>query len=92
MNTVTVLSMENWTAKELVWGPSCNGILLRGTNFWAENWSPTEKFGTALDNFSMENWSYSYKTVEEPFKMTQTLPNQRNDLGKYEGEENIFVF
>ena len=41
------LSLENWSAK----------ILVRGTNFFRENWSSPENFGPTMDQFSMEFWS-----------------------------------
>ena len=50
------------------------------TVIYGENWSPPEDFGPNMDKFSMEFWSYSYKTVVEPFTMTQTLPSQKTIL------------
>ena len=41
------LSLENWSAK----------ILVRGTNFFKENWSSHENFGPTMDQFSMEFWA-----------------------------------
>ena len=47
------------------------------------------------DQYSMEFWSYSYKTVEERSGALYDDTNSsesENDLGKYDGEENIFIF
>ena len=38
-------------------GPIFHGILVRGTNFFMENWSYAENFGPTMDQFSMEYWS-----------------------------------
>ena len=41
--------------------------------FFRGKWSPAENFGSTMEKFSIEFWSYSYKTVEEPFTMRQTM-------------------
>ena len=45
--------------RENIWsgGPIFHGILVRGTNFFMENWSYAENFGPTMDQFSMEFWS-----------------------------------
>ena len=75
-----IIDLQTVVTKTFSWkiGPLLKILVLACMDqFSMELWSGVtfSKVFWSGDQNSMEFWSYSYKTVEEPFTMTQTMTN-----------------